>query len=48
MVLDRPISFTPEELISPNSPTPANFTEGGGPSSGQKSDGIHGVRHLPI
>jgi len=48
MVLDRPISFTPDELISPNSPTPANFTDGAGPGSGQKSDGIHGMRRLPI
>ena len=48
MVLDRPISFTSDELVSPNSPTPANFTDGAGPTPGQKSDGTHGMRRLPI
>ena len=48
MVLDRPISFTSEELISPNSPTPANFSDGGGPASGQKTGGVGGMRRLPI
>jgi type IV secretion system protein VirB10 len=48
MILDRPISFTSDELVSPNSPAPANFTDGSGPTPTQKSDGVHGMRRLPI
>jgi hypothetical protein len=49
MVLDRPISFTPQELVSPNSPTPANFTDGSGPANpAQKSGGVGGLRRLPL
>ena len=47
MVLDRPISFNPDELVSPNSPTPANFSDGGGPMPAQRS-GVGGMRRLPI
>ncbi len=48
MVLDRPVSFTSDELVSPNSPTPANFSDGSGPIPSQKSGGLTGNRRLPI
>lgn len=48
MVLDRPISFNSEELVSPNSPTPANFSDGSGPVPGQRSGNGGGLRRLPI
>jgi hypothetical protein len=48
MVLDRPISFTSDDLVSPNSPTPANFSDGNGPAPAQKSGGVGGLHRLPI
>jgi type IV secretion system protein VirB10 len=48
MVLDRPISFNSEELVSPMSPTPANFSDGSGPAPSQKTGGVGGMRRLPI
>ena len=48
MVLDRPISFTSDELVSPNSPTPANFSDGSGPVPAQKTGAGGGLRRLPI
>lgn len=49
MVLDRQLTFNAEELVSPNSPTPANFSDGNGPTSpGQRTGGVGGLRRLPI
>ena len=48
MVLDRPISFTGEEIDFRSSPNPTNFSDGSGPSPAQKSGSVPGLRRLPI
>jgi hypothetical protein len=49
MVLDRQLTFTGDEIDFRGAAPPANFTDGGGPSSAQKSgSGLPGIRRLPI
>jgi hypothetical protein len=49
MVLDRSLSFSGDELGFSNSPSPANFTDGGGgPASTKDGAGVPKMRRLPI
>ena len=48
MVLDRQLAFTGDEVNFQGSATPANFTEGGGPSPAKKSGTGLPTRRLPI
>jgi hypothetical protein len=49
MVLDRQLAFSGDEVDFHSAPASANFADGGGPGSQQKSgSGLPGMRRLPI